>query len=76
MKSECGMVRWPLWIVYDGGDAGAISDTTGPMWEEVVGMQGKFPLGVGGGLAAAVGDTGGQKEHTLHLLRKYRHTPI
>lgn len=53
----------------DGGEAGAVTPTTGPFWARVTAMDGRFPLGVGtfGTTAVAVGDVGGAHEVTLAL---------
>lgn len=60
------IVMWmsalPDFNTYDGGSAGAVSDASGPMWEEVTELRAKFPLGVGtlpGGTAVALAATGG-----------------
>lgn len=43
-----------LWVgsltsleTYDGGEAGTVTDTTGPFWEADTAFDDKFPLGVG-----------------------------
>lgn len=53
---------------YDGGEAGTVTATTGPMWERVTALNARFPLGVGtlpSGTAVAVTNTGGEEKHTL-----------
>lgn len=53
---------------FDGGEAGTITDTTGPMWEKLDTMDARFPIGPGtlpSGDVIAVGDTGGAEEVTL-----------
>lgn len=53
---------------HDGGEAGAITATTGPMWQKVSTINGRFPLGPGtlaSGATVNVGDTGGAEEHIL-----------
>lgn len=54
---------------FDGGDTGAASLTTGPMWERVDGLNGRFPLGVGtqitSGTPINVADQGGEETHLL-----------
>lgn len=53
---------------FDGGEAGAVTATTGPMWERVTAMDGKFPLGIGtleSGAVVAVTNTGGKEKHVL-----------
>lgn len=52
----------------DGGEAGAVTATTGPMWEKVSSLNGKFPVGPGtlaSGATILVGGTGGAEEHTI-----------
>lgn len=53
---------------YDGGEAGTVTATTGPMWEKVSALNGRFPLGPGtleSGTAVAVTNTGGAEKHEL-----------
>lgn len=52
---------------FDGGEAGVVTATTGPMWEKVSQLDGRFPIGPGtvGSTTIGVGDTGGTHEHTL-----------
>lgn len=53
---------------FDGGEAGTVTETTGPMWEIDTDMAGKFPLGPGtleSGFVVAVGDTGGTEKVAL-----------
>lgn len=53
---------------YDGGEAGAVTATTGPMWERVTQLDARFPIGPGtlpSGTAVAVTNTGGEEKHTL-----------
>lgn len=53
---------------YDGGEAGAITATTGPMWEKLSSMDARFPIGPGtlpSGDVIAVGDQGGEEEVEL-----------
>lgn len=52
----------------DGGEAGTVTSTTGPMWERVTEMDARFPIGPGtlpSTLALNVGDTGGEEEVEL-----------
>lgn len=52
----------------DGGEAGAVTDTTGPMWERDTSFDAKFPVGVGTFASTdtvAVTGTGGEEKHTL-----------
>lgn len=53
---------------YDGGEAGTVTATTGPMWEKVSDFDAKFPVGVGSfasGTAVAASGTGGEEKHTI-----------
>jgi hypothetical protein len=53
---------------YDGGEAGVVTATTGPMWEKVSALDARFPLGPGtlaSGTAVAVTNTGGEEKHEL-----------
>lgn len=54
-------------VTLDGGEAGAISATTGAFWEKFSAMDAKFPFGPGtyGATTVAVGQTGGAHEVTL-----------
>ncbi len=52
----------------DGGESGALTDISGPMWEVLDSMAAKFPIAPGtlpSGKAIAVGDTGGEETHLL-----------
>ena len=52
----------------DGGTSGVAKSASGPFWEIVTGLSGRFPLGVGtleSGTSVAVTDTGGEEKHTL-----------
>ena len=57
---------------YDGGSVGAITATTGPMWEVDTAMQGRMPIGVSGDFLE--GTTGGAKEITLTEAQLAAHT--
>lgn len=53
---------------FDGGEAGVVTATTGPMWEKYAVLDAKFPIGIGttpNGTVIGVGTTGGTDEHTL-----------
>lgn len=55
-------------VTYDGGAAGAVTDTTGPMWVVDHAMDARFPLAPGtlpSAVIIAVGDTGGEEKHLL-----------
>lgn len=66
---------------YDGGSVGAVTATSGPMWEEDTNFAGKVPVGVGtlspSGTVLAVGDTGGvdQVTQTIAQLAAHSHGP-
>jgi hypothetical protein len=54
----------PNFATFDGGDANALSPISGPMWEEVVELRARFPIGAGtlpSGTVLAQGATGGQE---------------
>lgn len=65
---------------YDGGEAGTVTATTGPMWEKYSAMNGRFPVGPGtigtgtGAVNVGVGGTGGAHEHTLALDEIPKHS--
>jgi hypothetical protein len=54
---------------FDGGESAVVSLTTGPMWERVTALNGRFPLGIGtqitSGTAITQGLTGGEEDHVL-----------
>lgn len=56
---------------YDGGEAGTVTATTGPMWEKYTPLNARFPIGIGtlpsGKLITLVGAdaTGGEEKHEL-----------
>lgn len=53
---------------FDGGEVGAITATTGPMWEKVTDVNARFVIGPGtlpSGAIINVGDTGGLEEVEL-----------
>ena len=61
----------------DGGTSGTAKSASGPFWEIVTDMSGRFPLGVGtldSGTAVAVTDTGGEEKHTLTQAELPDHT--
>lgn len=52
----------------DGGETGAVTAFTGPMWAEDEDFRAMFPIGPGtlaSGTAIAEGDTGGEEKHSL-----------
>lgn len=61
---------------FDGGEAGVVTATGGPMWEKVSQLDGRFPIGPGtvGSTTIGVGDTGGTHEHTLTMENIPKHT--
>ena len=67
----------PDFTTFDGGDGGALSLISGPMWAEVTELRARFPIGVGtlpSGTALAVGDTGGEEKHVLTIPEIPAHT--
>jgi microcystin-dependent protein len=53
---------------FDGGEAGVVTAISGPMWEKVTSINGRFPVGPGTLPSTAIigiGDTGGEEQHTL-----------
>lgn len=66
----------PNFSTFDGGDANPISALSGPMWELVAEMAGKFPVAAGtltSGAVLAIGDTGGNDKATLTLATLPEH---
>lgn len=62
---------------FDGGEAGVVTATSGPMWAKVADFNGRFPIGPGtlpSGLLIAIGDTGGLEEVTLGIPELPSHT--
>lgn len=62
---------------FDGGEAGAVTGISGPMWERVTEMNARFPVGPGtfpSGAILNVGDTGGEEKHSLTLAEMPPHT--
>jgi hypothetical protein len=62
----------PDFTAFDGGDANPLSAISGPMWEEVVALRAKLPIGVGtlpSGKVLAIGDTGGAEPITVDQQR-------
>lgn len=54
----------------DGGEAGAVTPFTGPMWEIDTDFAAMFPIGTGtlpSGLVINEGDTGGEEKHALTI---------
>lgn len=77
--------RLMLWLgadvdidALDGGEAGAVTDFSGPMWTKFTDIGAKFPLAVGtlpSGKIINVGDTGGEEQHTLIIDELPAFTP-
>lgn len=62
---------------FDGGEAGAISDAAGPMWEKVSASDARFILTPGtlpSGTIVAVGSSGGNETKTLAIAELPAHT--
>lgn len=72
-----------LWVgslanlaTYDGGDNGAPSAVSGPMWQEYAPLRALMPIGVGSlpsGIAIPVTGPGGEENHTLVLTETPNH---
>lgn len=62
---------------FDGGDTGALTLISGPMWEEVTALQAKIPIGAGtlpSSTVLNVTDTGGEETHTLTIPEMPEHS--
>lgn len=63
---------------FDGGESATVGPATGPMWERVDQMKGRFPLGAGpmvtSGTEIAVTATGGEETHKLTVSEIPPHT--
>ena len=72
----------PDFTTFDGGDANALSAISGPMWQVAVDasttpITARFPIAVGtlpSLLALAVGDKGGEENHSLTLAESAPHS--
>lgn len=63
----------------DGGEAGAVTAFTGPMWEEDTDFQARFPIGPGtfaSGTAIVEGATGGEETHALTTAELAPHSHV
>lgn len=77
-----GPIRWWRGTIaslatYDGGEAGAVSSVSGPMWELDADLNGRFPISPGtlaSGTVIGIGDTGGNERVTLTLPNVPPHT--
>lgn len=72
VASGIGTMYWGTEVsitTLDGGEAGVVTDTTGPMWEKVSALDGRIPMGPGtltpSTRTLAVTGTLGVDEHTL-----------
>lgn len=78
-----------LWVgletdldTYDGGSSGAVGSSTGPLWEVDHNFDGRFPIAPGlvptytPPLTVAVGDTGGEGQHSLTADENGPHTHV
>jgi len=62
---------------FDGGEVAAVTAFTGPMWERVTEMDGRFPVGPGtlaSTAVIAIGDQGGEEKHSLTVAEIAPHT--
>jgi hypothetical protein len=63
---------------YDGGSAGAVTATSGPMWEKYSAMDNRVPMAPGlwsdGVTTLALGGTAGSQKHTLTALELPPHS--
>lgn len=82
-----GLTMWwfaalPDFTLFDGGDANPLSDISGPMWQQAKDSNGnviaaKFPIPAGtlpSGTVIALGNTGGEENHTLTAKESVPHT--
>lgn len=63
----------------DGGEAGAVTAFTGPMWTEDTDFRAMFPIGPGtlpSGVVISEGNTGGEEKHALILPETPPHSHI
>jgi len=62
---------------FDGGEAGAVTAISGPMWEKVTSMNARFPVGPGtlpSTTVIGIGDTGGEEKVSLTVPHMPPHT--
>jgi hypothetical protein len=67
----------PNFSTFDGGDANASSAISGPMWERITTLDGRFPLTAGtlpSGTIVAQGGVGGEEKHVLTVPELPAHT--
>lgn len=63
----------------DGGEAGAVTAFTGPMWERDTDFDARFPIGPGtfpSGDVLAEGDIGGEEDHALTTAELAPHSHV
>lgn len=63
----------------DGGEAGAVTAFTGPMWQEDTDFAARFPIGPGtfpSGDTLAEGATGGEEDHALTVAELAPHSHV
>jgi len=76
------IVMWdgalPDFTSFDGGDAGALTVMSGPMWEVVTELAARFPVGSGtlpsGTVLTAGTTTGGEETHVLTISEMPAHS--
>lgn len=64
---------------FDGGEAGAITNITGPFWEEVTEMRARSPFHPGtlpSGTIVNVGDNIGEEQHVMTLAELIEHSHV
>lgn len=62
---------------YDGGEAGAITNITGPFWERATTLDARSPIGPGtlpSGTVLNIGDQVGEEKHVLTVAELASHT--
>lgn len=58
---------------FDGGEAGSVTSVSGPMWEKVTEINGRFPIGPGttpDGTVVSIAGTGGSDAYSLNIARE------
>lgn len=67
----------PNFDTFDGGDANALSQISGHMWDQVTDANARIPIGVGtlpSGAVIAVAGTGGEEKHTITVSELPAHS--
>jgi hypothetical protein len=62
---------------YDGGEAGAVTNITGPFWERATTLDARSPIGPGtlpSGTVLNIGDQVGEENHVLTIAELASHT--